>query len=128
MLQQPRRKTGTIETAVYTKNHMVMVKMLAQNKMSQRVKIKCNTQNRYTICKHMNRVLNFCFRQVVGTVHMIIKRRCKPWMNFSSIIEQMFNINLKVGLDDIINNMREFRTTVCTCIHKMEGFGSLRHL
>jgi hypothetical protein len=121
MLQQPRRKTGTIETAVYTKNHMVMVKMLAQNKMSQRVKIKCNTQNRYTICKHMNRVLNFCFRQVVGTV-------CKPWMNFSSIIEQMFNINLKVGLDDIINNMREFRTTVRTCIHKMEGFGSLRHL
>jgi hypothetical protein len=43
MLQQPRRKTGTIETAVYIKNHRVVVKMLAQSKRTERVKRKCNT-------------------------------------------------------------------------------------
>jgi hypothetical protein len=39
-LQQPRRKTGTAGAAVYIKNHMEAVKILAEKK--QKGQIVCN--------------------------------------------------------------------------------------
>jgi hypothetical protein len=114
MLQQPRRKTGTAETPVYTESHQVVVKMLARSKRLERTQ-KClkaslmlETATSY-VSKHMNRLIDFHFRQTVGTV-------CCYWC-----IAHDKQANMKTMAELHHSHWKKNCTTAFTCISKMEG-------